>query len=624
MGSSSSPWASSWWRCLLASFYFSFVRPSSSIWKAGAIRAITSAYTRGHTEGISCVCVIKATSHTPHGEDLIFTSGREDGKIKVWSSETGRLLRSFMGHQKGVNHMSTNADQTNMYTAKISSSDGGEIREWDLTTPNVRVPTWTAFLADVSDITSVLAEKDLIFTFGFIHDRKNTPLFSPHQLSPALLKHHSAGWGTDFTSSDIKLQTLYEFGKGAYRSRVRYNDKSYSADGVELYDGSTWQRSHSRKITAMCYAPTSYCQGQLITERSKLNTPSKNYFKDNSNSSHYMFFFTSSLDGTCKAWSAEYKRCIGTFSTGVAAPPLYTLTVHPITGQLFAGADDGTVKVWNCFVHCDDRGVIVDDTLSPTKAKTGKKKKGGSNYGETLSDYSYSSTTTTGYLTFVFDICNDGISSRNVPNPNDLIPRNLRDKHSNEVRSISFSNDHRVLLSASLDGKVKSWACPSVTSVFDDANAQVMYRGTPKDVGVLLSDFQVGSPVRSLSIGPKVPVTRRSKKEKQVNKNKDEDEEEFSGSKDKLYAAGDDDVVTIWECYPEDVSNFRNKGEFRSAGRALIDIATLTVQMLGFPFGEDMRWSEEVEPIQYSLPIFQMEFKVTPALFLFQFWEKLS
>lgn len=102
-----------------------FLRPSSSIWKAGAIRAITSAYTRGHTEGISCVCVIKATSHTPHGEDLIFTSGREDGKIKVWSSETGRLLRSFMGHQKGVNHMSTNADQTKMYTARISSSDGG-------------------------------------------------------------------------------------------------------------------------------------------------------------------------------------------------------------------------------------------------------------------------------------------------------------------------------------------------------------------------------------------------------------------------------------------------------------------------------------------------------------------
>ena len=52
----------------------------------------------------------------------------------------------------------------------------------------------------------------------------------------------------------------------------------------------------------------------------------------------------------------------------------------------------------------------------------------------------------------------------------------------------------------------------------------------------------------------------------------------------------------------------------------ILDIGTLTMQMLGFPFGEDMPWSEEVEPVQYTLPVFQMEFKVTPKLFLFQFW----
>ena len=44
------------------------------------------------------------------------------------------------------------------------------------------------------------------------------------------------------------------------------------------------------------------------------------------------------------------------------------------------------------------------------------------------------------------------------------------------------------------------------------------------------------------------------------------------------------------------------------------------MQMLGFPFGEDMPWSEEVEPIQYTLPVFQLEFKVTAEIFLFQFW----
>lgn len=291
-------------------------------------------------------------------QDLIFTSGKEDGKIKVWSSETGRLLRSFLGHQKGVNHMSTNADQTKMYTAGVSSSDGGEIREWDLTIPNVRVPVWTAFLADVSDVTSVLAEKgeelrtrahwiststlhisktrrfapplatplslvaDLIFSFGFIHDRKNSPLFAPHQLNPTLLKRNSPGWGADFTSSDITLRTMFEIGKGVKEEdRVRYNDKKHSAKDVHMYETGTWQRSHSQKITAMCYAPTSYCEGRIVTERSELNTSAKNYAADNPNASRYKFFFTSSLDGTCKV-----RGCFD--SAYRYTPPYAILTRH--------------------------------------------------------------------------------------------------------------------------------------------------------------------------------------------------------------------------------------------------------------------------------------------------------
>lgn len=51
------------------------------------------------------------------------------------------------------------------------------------------------------------------------------------------------------------------------------------------------------------------------------------------------------------------------------------------------------------------------------------------------------------------------------------------------------------------------------------------------------------------------------------------------------------------------LSVFRNKGEFRSVEilelvTPILDIGMLTVQMLGFPFGEDMPWSEEVEPVQ--------------------------
>ena len=101
--------------------------PDSRVWKSSAIRAVTSAYTRGHKEGISCVCVVRATAETYHDEDHIYTCGKEDGKVKVWSSTTGQLLRGYQAHTKGVIFMGTNMEQTKMFTSGISSSDGGEL-----------------------------------------------------------------------------------------------------------------------------------------------------------------------------------------------------------------------------------------------------------------------------------------------------------------------------------------------------------------------------------------------------------------------------------------------------------------------------------------------------------------
>ena len=107
---------------------------------------------------------------------------------------------------------------------------GGEIREWNLTTRNVRVPTWTAFVADIHDITAVLGEREVVFTFGHIQDESHNTYgcgerntagkkerklnFAPHELNTTMLKRHSSGWGTDFTATDVSLQTMFEFGKG--------------------------------------------------------------------------------------------------------------------------------------------------------------------------------------------------------------------------------------------------------------------------------------------------------------------------------------------------------------------------------------------------------------------------
>ena len=155
--------------------------------------------------------------------------------------------------------------------------------------------------------------------------------------------------------------------------------------------------------------------------------------------------------------------------------------------------------------------------------------------------------------------------------------------------------------------------------MYDRPHATVPYLGQMKDVGSLVADFQIGSQVTAVAQGSEVKTPTLTPKPPP------EAPLEERCTRDKFYASTADDVVSAWDAKPEDPSTFRNKGEFRSVAleeliTPLLDIGTLTMQMLGFPFGEDMPWSEEVEPIQYTLPVFQMEFKVTPQVFLFQFW----
>ena len=223
-----------------------------------------------------------------------------------------------------------------------------------------------------------------------------------------------------------------------------------------------------------------------------------------------------------------------------------------------------------------------------------------------------------------YDEENDVSNTRTVDSADDVVPRNLRDKHLNQISSLSLSNDNTLLYSGSFDGKVKCWAAPTVTSIFDREQATVPYLGQAKDVGSLVAEFQVGAQVTAVAHGSEVPIGRAVFTE--INHGAKLEETPLERcTRDKFYACTSEDVVSIWDAKPEESSTFRNKGELRSVSleeliTPLLDIGTLTMQMLGFPFGEDMPWSEEVEPIQYTLPIFQMEFKVTPQLFLFQFW----
>lgn len=127
-------------------FYNLVLTPSSKFWSSGAVRAIISAFTRGHSEGISAVVVL---DHPKFHHQLLLTSGLKDGKIKVWHAEKGNLIRSFMGHEYGILSMHANSSNTKLYTSGVGKNELGEVREWDLTDSHVRVPNWTARFADV-------------------------------------------------------------------------------------------------------------------------------------------------------------------------------------------------------------------------------------------------------------------------------------------------------------------------------------------------------------------------------------------------------------------------------------------------------------------------------------------
>lgn len=78
---------------------------------------------KGHTKWINAVRF--------SDDGKLFASGSDDQLVKIWESETGKLLHTFKGHTNNINGLVFSKDNKTIFT----SSNDGTIKKWDITQP---------------------------------------------------------------------------------------------------------------------------------------------------------------------------------------------------------------------------------------------------------------------------------------------------------------------------------------------------------------------------------------------------------------------------------------------------------------------------------------------------------
>jgi len=98
------------------------------VWEMESGRLLRSL--EGHTGGVNAVVV------SPDGRTIV--SGSRDSTVKVWDAESGLLMRTLEGHTGEVWVVAVSPDGLFI----ISSSDDHTLRAWDLESGESRVLFW--------------------------------------------------------------------------------------------------------------------------------------------------------------------------------------------------------------------------------------------------------------------------------------------------------------------------------------------------------------------------------------------------------------------------------------------------------------------------------------------------
>jgi WD40 repeat protein len=238
---------------------------------------------KGHSDSVWSVAV------TPDGKQVI--SGSQDGTLKIWNLNTGKLVRTITAHDGSINAISTTPDGLQV----ISGSDDKTLKIWNLNTGNLEhtIPAHNRSVNAVS-----------ITPDGLVISGSDDKTLKVWNLKTGKVLHTLVGHRATVTAV-IAVNNKWVVSGSSYNDTLRVWNLETGREELTL-----GERDMVRSIAVL--------DGERVISASE--------------------------DGSLTVWK------VGTWEKECTlkghSKPVCSVAVLPDRKQIISGSSDGTIKIW--------------------------------------------------------------------------------------------------------------------------------------------------------------------------------------------------------------------------------------------------------------------------------------